>query len=265
MRNIRIFVEFASVVMPGAVLLLMLTLLFAPREWLGSEFASSGVGIAMGLVFSFAAGHLLQGFGQVAIEPIWRRVPMRAAAEWAVNRFTGREKQRYLTNEQIALLEVHYPMKLGIPFPTEGTRDEATLESTLAHAEAYLYSAKVSERLDDLIADYKLNKGLFLAFLLISVALLTSAVGLIEANTGKWTWAAWMASVVAGVSSFMRMDYYSRKYSQTLFLQLLSTMASSREGGGRGEGGGAGGVMPMGMGRGGAGARGQAPPDDDTT
>ena len=77
MRNIRIFVEFASVVMPGAVLLLIRILLFGPPNWLASDFASSGLGITTGVVFSFAAGHLLQGFGQLVIEPLWNRVQMR--------------------------------------------------------------------------------------------------------------------------------------------------------------------------------------------
>ena len=265
MRNIRIFAEFASVVMPGAVLLLILILLFAPPDWLTSDFASSGLGITTGLVFSFAAGHLLQGFGQLVIEPIWNRVQLRAAAEWAICRFSGRERERYLTREQIEQLELQYPFKLGIPFPGADSLDAATLESTVAHAEAYLYSAKVAERLDDLIADYKLNKGLFIAFLLVSVSLSTSALGWIPANTGSWTLPVLGGSVIAGVCSFVRMDYHSRKYAQSLFLQFLATMPSGREGGAGGKGEGGGGGLPIGMGRGAAtGVRGQAaPPDDD--
>lgn len=259
MRNIRLFVEFASVVMPGAVLLLILTLLFAPPEWLASNFASSGLGITTGVVFSFAAGHLLQGFGQMAIEPIWTRVQLRATAEWAVCRFAGRERERYLTREQIQQLEVQYPFKLGIPFPGPDSLDAATLESIVAHAEAYLYSAKVSERLDDLIADYKLNKGLFIAFLVISISLAVSLLGLMPSNTGAWTLPILGVSVIAGVCSFVRMDYHSRKYAQTLFLQFLATMPSGREGGGKGEGGGGSG-LPIGMGRG---ARGQGAADEE--
>jgi hypothetical protein len=159
---------------------------------------------------------------------------------------------------------LQYPFKLGIPFPAAHSLDAATLESTVAHAEAYLYSAKVSERLDDLIADYKLNKGLFIAFLLVSVSLSASALGWLPANTGRWTLLVLTGSAIAGVCSFVRMDYHSRKYAQTLFLQFLATMPSGREGGGgKGEGGGGG--VPLGLGRGAAGgARGHAvPPDDD--
>jgi hypothetical protein len=266
MRNIRLFVEFASVVMPGAVLLLILTVLFAPPGWLLGDFPSSGLGITTGLVFSFAAGHLLQGFGQMVIEPIWKRVQLRAPAEWAICRFSGRERERYLTRGQIEQLELQYPFKLGIPFPDASSLDAATLESTVAHAEAYLYSAKITERLDDLIADYKLNKGLFIAFLLVSLALTASALGWLSANTGNWTLPILGCSVVAGVCSFVRMDYHSRKYAQSLFLQFLTTMPSGGEGGGRGEGGtGGGGGMPIGMGRGVAGGarQGTLPPDDD--
>jgi hypothetical protein len=265
MRNIRIFVEFASVVMPGAVLLMVLSLIFAPPEWIASDFARSGLGITLGVVFSFAAGHLLQGFGQLVIEPIWNRVQLRSAAEWAVQRFSGRERQRYLTREQIHQLEFQYPSKLGIPFPAGDSLDAATLESTVAHAEAYLYSAKVSERLDDLIADYKLNKGLFTAFLLVSIFLAAAATGWLPANTGKWTLSVLAASVIACICAFVRMDYHSRKYAQSLFLQFLATAPSGREGtGGRGDGGGAGGALPVGVGRGaGTGARAQAAQQDD--
>lgn len=159
---------------------------------------------------------------------------------------------------------MQYPFKLGIPFPGAATLDNATLESTVAHAEAYLYSAKVSERLDDLITDYKLDKGLFLAFMLVPVSLMIATLGWVSVNTGRWTLPILAGSVIASVCSFVRMDYHSRKYAQTLFLQFLATMPSGREGGGgKGEGGGGG--LPMGMGRGAAGgARGQAaPPDDD--
>ncbi|MBC7928060.1 MAG: hypothetical protein H7039_20645 [Bryobacteraceae bacterium] len=265
MRNIRLFVEFASVVMPGAVLLMILTLLFAPPGWLVSDFANSGLGITAGIVFSFAAGHLLQGFGQLIIEPVWTRVQLRATSEWAVSRFAGRERQRYLTAEQIEQLELQYPFKLGIPFPAAGSLDAATLESIVAHAEAYLYSAKVAERLDDLIADYKLNRGLFIAFLLVSISLTGTAMGWLSANTGSWTTTILAGSVIAGVCSFVRMDYHSRKYAQTLFLQFLATAPSGRESGGGAKGEGGGGGMPLSMGRGaGGGARGQASqPDED--
>ncbi len=264
MRNIRLFVEFASVVMPGAVLLLILTLLFAPRDWLLGGFANSGLGITTGLVFAFAAGHLLQGFGQVAIEPLWPRARLRTAAEWAVRRFAGRERERYLTREQIEQLELQYPIKLGVAFPAADAADNSTLESAVAHAEAYLYAAKVSERLDDMLADYKLHKGLFIAFTLISVSLVIAALGLVPANSDSWTLPALAGSLIATGCSFARMDYHSRKHAQTLFLQFLATIQSSREGGGKGEGGGGGGLPIGGMGRGaGGGVRGQVPPPDD--
>jgi hypothetical protein len=188
-------------------------------------------------------------------------VQLRSAAEWAIHRFTGREKERYLTPAQIEQLELQFPFKLGIPFPGPDSLDAATLESAVAHAEAYLYAAKVSERLDDLIADYKLNKGLFIAFLLVSVCLALALLGWIPANTGRWTLPILAATSIAGVCSFVRMDYHSRKYAQALFLQFLAT-TSGREGGKADAGGGGGGGMPMGMGRG-ASARAHAAPQDD--
>jgi len=48
-------------------------------------------------------------------------------------------------------------------------------------------------------------------------------------------------SLIAGGFSFVRMDYHSRKYAQTLFLEFLATIQSGREGGAKGEGGGGGG------------------------
>ena len=71
-------------------------------------------------------------------------------------------------------------------------------------------------------------------------------------------------SLIAGGFSFVRMDYHSLNYTQTLFLEFLATIQSGREGGAKGEGGGGGGGgLPIGgLGRGG-GVRGQVPPPDD--
>lgn len=263
MRNIRLFVEFASVVMPGAVLLLTLSLLFAPRDWLLNGFPSSALGLVAGIVFSFAAGHLLQGFSQLAIESIFNRVQLRSSAEWAICRFAGRESQRYLTVEQLEQLELQYPSKLGIPFPAASSLDSNTLESAVAHAEAYLYAAKVSERLDDLNADYKLNKGLLTAFVLIAVCLALSLPGWFPINAGSWSLVALPGSIVAAFCFFVRMDYHSRKYAQALFLQFLATNPSGRETTGGGKDGGGGGVgagLPRGTG---GTPRGQTPPQQD--
>lgn len=269
MRNIRIFVEFASVVMPGAVLLLIMAALFVPWEWLNSGFLNSALGIAAGLAFSFATGHLLQGFAQLAVERVWARVQLRRQAEWAFLRFAGHESDRYLTTEQIEQLELQYPAKLGIPFPNASdSSDRALLESAISHAEAFLYTAKVSERLDDLAADYKLNKGLFIAFLLIFVSLTPSTFGWISTNADAWVWLALAASLIFALCSFVRMEYHSRKYAQSVYLQFLTTPSNrDNAGGGKGDGGGgagAGGFPAGGLGRGaGASPRGQAPPPDD--
>jgi hypothetical protein len=264
MRNIRLFVEFASIVMPGAVLLLTLSLLFEPQDWLMRGFPGSGLGLVAGVVFAFAAGHLLQGFSQLAAERVWPRTALLSPAEWAIGRFAGRERDRYLTVEQIEQLESQYPAKLGIPFPAAGSVDANRLESVVAHAEAYLYSAKVSERLDDLHADYRLNKGLFNAFLLICLCVAGSLPGWLPVTAGAWAVPALAASAVAALCFYVRTGFYSRKYAQTLFLQFLATNAGAREGGGgKGEGGGGGGAggggLPRSGGRGGA----QQPDDED--
>lgn len=242
MRNIRLFVEFASIVMPGAVLLLTLSLLFEPQDWLIRGFPGSALGLVAGVVFAFAVGHLLQAFSQLVTERLWPRTQLHATAEWAVRRFAGHERDRYLTPEQLTQLELQYPAKLGIPFPDATTQDPNVLESAVAHAEAYLYSAKVSERLDDLHADYRLNKGLFNAFLLISSCLVISMPGWLPVSAGAWTVPALAASLVAAVCFFVRTGYHSRKFAQTLFLQFLATApGGGGGGGGKGDGGGGGG------------------------
>lgn len=246
MRNIRILVEFASVVMPGAVLLLILTYTFAP-QLLHDSFVGTGLGIVAGLVSSFALGHLLQAFSQAAVEPFVARVRLRTAADQAFARFA--EGEKYLTVEQIGLLESQFPARLGIPFPAAGD-GSAVRDSAMAHMEAYLYSAKVNERLDDLTADYKLNKGLFLSLAIGGLGLL---------GTGHWAPGA--VSLLASLAAFQRMELHGRKFAQALFLQFLATAPSGREGGGRGEGGG-GGMMPVGFPRMRGGGGGAAADDD---
>lgn len=251
MRNIRILVEFASVVMPGAVLLLILTYTFAPHL-LHDSFVGTGLGIVAGLVSSFALGHLLQAFSQAAVEPVVARVRLRTAADQAFGRFA--EGERYLTVEQIGLLESQFPARLGIPFPA-ASDGAAIRDSALAHMEAYLYSAKVNERLDDLTADYKLNKGLFLSLAIGGLGLL--GTGLL----GNGHWAPGALCLLASSAAFQRMDLHGRKFAQALFLQFLATAPSGREGGGRGEGGG-GGMIPVGFPRMRGGGGGAAADDD---
>jgi len=244
MRNIKILVEFASVVMPGAVLLLILTYAFAPYL-LRDSIVGTGLGIVVGLVCSFALGHLLQGVSQTVVEPFFARVRLRTPADQAFARFA--EGDRYLSKEQIELLESQFPARLGIPFPA-AMDGAATRDSAMAHMEAYLYSAKVNERLDDLMADYKLNKGLFLSLLIGALGLLASG-----------HWAAGVLSVLTSLAAFQRMEFHGRKLAQALFLQFLATAPSGREGGGKGEGGG--GMLPIGFPR----MRGGVATDDEAS
>jgi hypothetical protein len=246
MRNIRILVEFASVVMPGAVLVLILTYTFAPHL-LHDSFVGTGLGIVAGLVSSFALGHLLQAFSQAALEPFIPRVRLGTAADQAFGRFA--EGERYLTVEQIGLLESQFPARLGIPFPA-ASDGAAIRDSAMAHMEAYLYSAKVNERLDDLTADYKLNKGLFLSLFLGGLGLMAT-----------WHWLGSGLCLLSSLAALQRMEFHGRKFAQALFLQFLATAPSGREGGGKGEGAG-GGMMPIGFPRMRGGGGGAAADDD---
>ncbi|RYE93623.1 MAG: hypothetical protein EOO75_03940, partial [Myxococcales bacterium] len=120
MRNIRLLVEFASIVMPGAVLLLLLLGLYAPWSWLHEGLPNSALGLTGGLALSFALGHLLQGVAQVALDPFAERGRLQGPAHWALVRFAGRASLRYLSDAQLALLEAQFPLKLGIAFPSPG-------------------------------------------------------------------------------------------------------------------------------------------------
>jgi hypothetical protein len=96
--------------------------------------------------------------------------------------------------------------------------------------EAYLYSAKVNERLDDLTADYKLNKGLFLSLFIGGLGLLAT-----------WNWAPGALCLLESLAAFQRMDMHGRKFSQALFLQFLAPrlpVAKAAAEGGRWRGGG---------------------------
>ncbi len=250
MRNIRIFVEFASVVMPGGVLLLLLTLLIAPPGFLSQGPANSAIGIVAGLAMSFAAGHLLQGVAQVLVEPIWIRINRGWAVDWPIRRFAGHERGRYLSDEQVQQLEIQFPAKLGVSFPPE-TADRKSIESAVAHAEAFLYSMKANEHLDDIVADYKLTKGLFTAFLLVTFAIAASFTGLFRSNAGEWTTLLLLVSIVGAWCGFVRMEYHSMKYAQSVYLLLLTTPTGREGGGGRGNGGGGGGMPIGGFARGG--------------
>ena len=328
MRNLRLLVEFASTVMPGAVLMLLLLGLHGRPEWWHAGLSSSAIALMAGLALSFAIGHLLQGVAQVLLEPFVERVRLQGAAHWALTRFATHASSRYLTDAQLALLEAQFPQKLGVDFPTPDPNrkptapaataadttaatgdptttalvatapssltanpepppatssltatappatedaapttavvlpDHATMASLVAHVEAYLYAAKVSERLEDLVADHKLNKGLLVAFLLVALSLIAPVLGLEHLPSSLPAWPLLLATLVAAACAFVRMDYHGRKFAQSLFLLFLTAPAPSSGGGGGGGGGrggrgagGGGGGGGLGLGGMGGGSR----------
>jgi hypothetical protein len=239
MRNIRILVEFASVVMPGAVLLLALSALFAPRAWIEAGSYNSAGGIASAVAIAFALGHLLQGVAQMLVEPLWRWAQRGGPMAWAARRFAGAEgRHRFLTVPQLDQLVLQYPAKLGVAFPTpEEASDPSALDCAVAHAEAYLESAKLADALEDFQTDIKLNRGLLTAFLLVAIASLPAVRGDL--------WLILPGAAIAAAATYSRLDQLHRKYIQSLLLLFLTTVpgggGGGRGGGGEGAGGGGGG------------------------
>ncbi|BDC49165.1 hypothetical protein F183_A14810 [Bryobacterales bacterium F-183] len=268
MRNIRILVEFASILMPGAVLLLALSALFAPRRWIEEGSYNSAGGIASAVAISFALGHLLQGVAQVLVEPAWRKLQRGGPMAWAARRFVGADqRRRFLTPAQIEQLALQYPAKLGVEFPgPEESDDPWVLDCAVAHAEAYLESAKIADALEDSQTDIKLNRGLLTAFVLVAVAAVSAVRGDL--------WLILPGAVLAAAATYSRLDQLHRKHIQALLLLFLTTAPGGA--GGRGGAGGEGGVggggvalpmpaagrigIPRGMG--GAGAAASAADDD---
>jgi hypothetical protein len=245
MRNIRILVEFASVVMPGAVLLLALSALFAPRAWIDAGSYNTAGGIAAAIALAFALGHLLQGLAQLAVDPVWRTLQRGGPMAWAARRFADPDSgRRFLTAAQLEQLAQQYPAKLAIPFPgPEDSGDRFALDCAVAHAEAYLESAKIADALEDYQTDLKLNRGLFTAFVIVAFAAIPSVRGDF--------WVILPAALAAASATYTRIDQLHRKYLQSLLLLFLTTApgsAGARGGGGEG-GGGAGVPMPMLAGR----------------
>lgn len=241
MRNIRILVEFASVVMPGAVLLLALSALFAPHSWIEEGSYNSAGGIAAAIAIAFALGHLLQGVAQSLVEPLWRRLQRGGPMAWAARRFDGAaDRRRFLTAAQLEQLIQQYPAKLGVAFPApEEAGDAYILDCAVAHAEAYLESAKLADALADFHTDIKLNRGLLTAFLLVAIASLPAVRGDL--------WLILPGAAIAASATYSRLDQLHRKYVQSLLLLFLTTAPG---GGGGGRGGGAGGEGGQGGGGG---------------
>lgn len=244
MRNIRILVEFASVVMPGAVLLLVLTVLFAPRSWIEAGSYNSAGGIAAAIAIAFALGHLLQGVAQMLVDPMWRKLQRGGPMAWAVRRFAGPDvHRRFLTDAQLEQLAQQFPAKLGVAFPAASeSADAAALDCAVAYAEAYLESAKIADALEDFQTDLKLNRGLLTAFLLVALAALSAVRGDL--------WQILPAALLAAAATYSRVDQLHRKYIQSLLLLFLTTAtgAGARQGGsgeGSGSGGGGGGGIPF--------------------
>ena len=200
------FYEFAGIVMPGAILLVGLTLVI-PKIAVLIPFKEMSLGsLGLFLILAYAAGHLLQGAGNFIECAWWFRSGM--PSDW-VRTDTG----HLLSAAQRAALQEHLPTKLALSSPFSfASVDVKAWFGITRQVYAAVAGAGRASRVDTFNGNYGLNRGL-------GASLLVVAVVVVIDDYLNWPYALGLS--VAALVALYRMHRFGRHYARELFVQFL--------------------------------------------
>ncbi len=217
MRNLD-FYEFAGIVVPGAVTLFLLWLLF---PWilptaLGKDSLSAG-GFGVFVVVGYGAGHLVQSLSNL-IEPAYWRL-QRGMPTDRLREST----QNLISDEQVRKLQQQIQVLFG--YESEKVISGLTRKEWSAITRqiyATVQGAGRAQRIDIFNGNYGMLRGL-------ATGLLIGLVALPASHLKSWPMA--LALSAALVLSVMRMHRFGTHYARELFIQFLTLPASAPNGG----------------------------------
>ena len=217
MRNLD-FYEFAGIVVPGAVTLFLLWLLF-PWIWptaLGKDSLSAG-GFGVFVVVGYGAGHLVQGLGNLLESAYWR-LQRGMPTDWL-----RRSTQNLISDEQVGRLQQQMHVLFGYQFD-KGISDLTKREWSSITRQIYatVQGAGRAQRIDIFNGNYGMLRGL-------ATSLLISLVALPASHIKSWPLALAMAGALT--LSVIRMHRFGTHYARELFIQFLILPSSAPNGG----------------------------------
>jgi ABC-type transport system involved in cytochrome bd biosynthesis fused ATPase/permease subunit len=202
------FYEFTGVLCPGVVVLFSMVLIvpeFAPI--LQDQSVTVGA-LGLFVVLSYVAGHLVQAFGNLLENGIWR-IFGGIPTDWVRTR-----KHKLLTDSQAATVEQRLRDQMGKPLADLTAGEWYTMTRSVY---AMVANAGRSTRVDTFNGNYGLFRGLVAAFLLSDV---------IVVATLTFEWATVLILLACALLAVTRMRRFGVHYARELFVQFLRIPAA---------------------------------------
>lgn len=208
------FYEFAGILVPGTIVLAALYLAFpSSHALLGTDGLSIGE-FGLAVILAYAAGHIVQGFGNL-LEKAWWRPWGGMPTDWV-----GAGKGDLISSDQAAALAHSLRVMLGKPdFEMRPGTRPAGWYGTTRQIYAAVAKAGQAGRIDTFNGNYGLCRGL--------AAALCMALVIGVAQTGLCHWPL-MLCLLGGVAMCVyRMHRFGVHYARELFVQFLASRTPS--------------------------------------
>lgn len=200
------FYEFAGILLPGAIALVALVLLFP--QWgtptLIKDLGLGGLGVF--LVLAYALGHLVQAVGNF-VEWVWWKCWGGMPSDWVC-----KKPECLLAPQQSALLVERVRAQQGLSQFDIASAARHDWYAVTRQVYAAVAGAGRANRIDVFNGNYGLNRGLAAGFLVALVLMIVK---------GPADWRLVVAVVIGLALSIYRMHRFGRHYARELFVQFL--------------------------------------------
>jgi len=204
------FYEFTGILLPGAIVMAAMVLLFP--GWglptLVEDISVGGLGIF--IVLAYAVGHLVQAIGNL-IEAVWWKYWDGMPTNWLRTK-----PARLLAEQQISLLQERLRKQPGLASFEITSSSLSDWHAITRQIYAAVAGAGRASRVDMFNGNYGLNRGLA-AGLLAVLALLPTQTTM--------DWRLVVCVLVGAALALYRMHRFARHYARELFIQFLELPA----------------------------------------
>ncbi len=204
------FYEFTGILLPGAIVMAAMVLLFP--GWglptLVKDISVGGLGIF--IVLAYAVGHLVQAIGNL-IEAVWWKCWGGMPTNWLRTK-----PARLLAEQQISLLQERLRKQPGLASFEITSSSLSDWHAITRQIYAAVAGAGRASRVDTFNGNYGLNRGLG-AGLLAVLALLPTQTSM--------DWRLVVCVLVGAALALYRMHRFARHYGRELFIQFLELPA----------------------------------------
>jgi hypothetical protein len=201
------YYEFVGFIIPGAIALFGLSLLYPEIKafCVSQNYSIGDLGIFA--ILSYAVGHLIQGVGNL-VEKLWWWPWDGMPTNWIPT-----NKGNLLASLQIKALEEQLPSKLKLnhSFSFKGLNIKDWFDIT-QQVYACVASQGKAFKIDALNGNYAINRGIASSIIILLI---------FSILTGNYSWKVALL-YLAGISiALYRMNHFGKQYARKLFVEFL--------------------------------------------